>query len=322
MSPKWSGFNFPHACFAGRTSEPTEDEFRWVAEWGFNFVRLPLTYTNWIRNNDPMDIDESWFGYVDRCLQICERHGIHLNVCMHRAPGYSTSRQRVEPFDLWSEREAQDAFCYHWETIARRYRGVVSAQLSFNLVNEPSRVDAATYVSVARRAIDAIAAVDKGRLIVADGIQWGNVAVPELVSQRVVQSCRAYYPLGVSHYRAEWEDHGDWPEPSWPGVYHGSRWDRERLERLYAPWIALADKGAGVHCGEGGAYNHTPHAVVIGWLRDVLAVLKPHGIGFALWNFRGPFGVLNSRRSDVAYEEWHGLQLDRELLRILQEAAL
>ena len=27
--------------------------------------------------------------------------------------------------------------------------------------------------------------------------------------------------------------------------------------------------GVGVHCGEGGAYNKTPHKVVLAWLRDV-----------------------------------------------------
>ncbi len=320
MSPHWRGFNFPHACFAGRAREPSEDEFQWVADWGFNFIRLPLTYTHWIRDGDPMQIDEDWLAYVDRCLHLAEHRGIHLDISFHRAPGYCTNHQRTEPFDLWRDRPARDAFCRHWEVFARRYRGVDSTQLSFNLVNEPSGVDADTYASVMLAAIDAIHAVDPHRQIVVDGIQWGNVPVPQLVSSKVVQSCRAYYPLGLSHFRAEWEDPGDWPVPQWPGQFHGTRWDRAHLERFYSPWITLASRGGGVHCGEGGAYNHTPHAVVLSWLRDVLSVLGSHGIGLALWNLRGPFGVLDSRRADVAYEQWHGHQLDAELLQLLQGA--
>ena len=33
----------------------------------------------------------------------------------------------------------------------------------------------------------------------------------------------------------------------------------------------------------------------------------------------GSFGVLDSGRKDVAYEDWHSHKLDRELLALLQE---
>jgi endoglucanase len=40
-----------------------------------------------------------------------------------------------------------------------------------------------------------------------------------------------------------------------------------------------------------------------------------------LWEFRGSFGILDSQRQDVAYEDWHGHKLDREFLKLLQEFA-
>jgi hypothetical protein len=53
--------------------------------------------------------------------------------------------------------------------------------------------------------------------------------------------------------------------------------------------------------------------------------IKPDGymkhaghIGLALWNFRGSMGILDSEREDVAYEDWYGHKLDRELLELLQ----
>jgi hypothetical protein len=42
-------------------------------------------------------------------------------------------------------------------------------------------------------------------------------------------------------------------------------------------------------------------------------------MGLALWQFRGAFGLLDSGRSDAAYEDWQGHQLDRRLLALLQE---
>jgi len=75
----------------------------------------------------------------------------------------------------------------------------------------------------------------------------------------------------------------------------------------------------GVHCGECGCWNETPHDVFLAWFDDVLSVLSEHGIGFALWEFNGTFGILNSGRKDVQYEDWHGQKLDRKLLTLLQK---
>jgi hypothetical protein len=70
--------------------------------------------------------------------------------------------------------------------------------------------------------------------------------------------------------------------------------------------------------GEFGAFNQTPHPVVLRWMDDCLAVWQEAGWGWALWNFRGAFGVLDSGRADVTYEDFHGHQLDRRMLDLLQ----
>jgi endoglucanase len=45
---------------------------------------------------------------------------------------------------------------------------------------------------------------------------------------------------------------------------------------------------------------------------------KEAGWGWALWNFRGSFGILDSGRSDTAYEDFRGRKLDRKLLDLLR----
>ncbi len=94
---------------------------------------------------------------------------------------------------------------------------------------------------------------------------------------------------------------------------------RTMLEEFYKPWIELTKKGVGVHCGECGAWNKTPHDVFIAWFTDVLSILSENKIGFALWNFIGDFGVLNSGRTDIVYEDWQGHKLDRKLLNLLMK---
>ncbi len=330
--PRWRGFNLVEMYAVGGDTPFSENDFRWISDWGFDFVRLPLSYTHWTVAGDPLVIDENGLGLarLDRAVGLGERYGLHVCLTLHRAPGYCVNPERREPFDLWRDAAAAEAFNLHWETLARRYRGVDSARLSFDLLNEPprpwphlaGRFSRARHERVMRGAVRAIREADPARRIIIDGLNYGRRTCPELADlPNVAQSCRAYEPFELSHYRADWMPRaGRWRPPAWPlrWDHFGRRWNRERLEKIYAPWVDLIRQGIGVHCGEAGCYRHTPHRVFLPWFRDVLAVLTGHGIGWALWNFRGPFGVLDSGRGDVGYADWHGHTLDRGLLELLR----
>ena len=154
----------------------------------------------------------------------------------------------------------------------------------------------ADYERVVRAATKAIRDADPQRYVIIDGLRWGREPVPEVVDLGVGQSTRGYDPMEISHYQASvgaGRTVSRCPSGPTPKARHTSG-DRRRLEELYAPWVALARKGVGVHCGECGCFNKTPHAVFLAWFRDVLDILTEHNIGYALWNFRGSFGVLDS----------------------------
>jgi endoglucanase len=321
--PRWRGFNLLDLFTIHSDGDFKEDDFRWIADWGFNFVRIPACYTLWIEADNVYRIYEPMLEKVDRLLRLGQQYGIHVCLNFHRGPGYSVNPERREPFDLWKDREALTAFCFHWELFTKRYQGIPSSQLSFNLINEPAHPESETmtrsdYENVVRTTVQAIRAIDPERLIIVDGVDWASTPLPEIADLAVAESCRAYAPMGISHYKASWVGGDRWPVPDWPGnMPDGEYWDRSRLERHYQPWIELAQEGVGVHCGEGGAFSYTPHCVFLGWFRDVLEILTQVNIGYALWNFRGGFGLLDSDRQDVVYEDWHGHKLDKQLLDLL-----
>ncbi|MCL5995733.1 MAG: cellulase family glycosylhydrolase [Chloroflexi bacterium] len=322
--PRWRGFNLLEFFTIKSSGDVQEDDFRWMADWGFNFVRLPMCYTLWIEDDHPRKTHEPMLRKVDRAVELGRRYGIHVCLNFHRAPGFSVNPERTEPYNLWQDQAALDDFCFHWRLFAGRYRGIPTEQLSFNLVNEPiaPRPDIMTredHERVMRTTVAAIREIDPIRLIILDGLSWGNWPCPELANLGVAQSCRAYLPMGISHYKASWVNGETYPQPQWPGGWNnGEYWNRDRLAAHYQQWADLAAQGVGVHCGEGGAFIHTPHDIVLRWLRDVLAILRSYNIGYALWNLRGGFGILDSDRADVTYEDWHGHKLDRQLLNLLQ----
>jgi len=69
---------------------------------------------------------------------------------------------------------------------------------------------------------------------------------------------------------------------------------------------------------EFGVYNKTPYEVTIGFLTDLSKFFSENNIGWALWNFNGSFGIINSGRTDCTYETFNGFyKLDRRMLNVL-----
>lgn len=312
-----------------------ERELRWIRDWGFDYVRLPVDYWffvrgNWreTRNMDPGDIrniDEAALERLDKVVTQCGDFGLHLTINMHRAPGYCINGWEREPFNLFKDGDAEEAFAFFWDLLARRYQSIPASQLSFNLVNEApgfsEKMSSADYRRVMLRGAGVIHNVSPDRTVIIDGTAVGRDVVTSMLGEPVAQAFHAYDPFRLTHYKASWVgENADWPEPTWPHVNDdGTAFSPEQLAIQLAPWAEFMRQGGGVHCGEFGAYRYTPHRVVLSWLEVVLEWLKAHDVGFALWNFRGSFGVLDSGRGDVAYEDLDGLKLDRGLLELLRK---
>ena len=463
--PLWRGFNLLEK-FNGQNRRFVEDDFRWINEFGFNFVRLPMDYRAWIIDKDWKKINEKTLEDIDEVIKFGEKYGVHININFHRAPGYTVANPPEEK-NVWTDPEALEVCMLHWTTFAKRYKGVSNRLVSFNLFNEPASVAAVFPQCVAahKAIIKAIREVDANRLIICDGYEWGSKPFFDLADQKIAQATRGYAPSEISHYKASWVNSANFPEPAWPivtgnglfctpgkggmedrfkkpmqiegtfasatklrmrvgtvsnntslvveadgkiifrhdfkpgpgegewkeavfkrewNVYQniydknyeatipagtkqvciraeGGDWltlselslnggkgealvrltagwnqeptqfrytgtellggevkDKSWLRNNLQPWKELQAKGCGVMVGEFGAFQHTPHDIVLRWLGDMLANWKEAGWGYALWNFRGSFGIMDSGRQDVDYEEFHGHKLDRKMLQLLQ----
>jgi aryl-phospho-beta-D-glucosidase BglC (GH1 family) len=475
----WKGFNLLNMFYlnGGTHDRPfVEDEFRMIAELGFNFVRIPIDYRILIRSNNWNNIDERAFQRIDRALEFGIKYDIHICLNLHRAPGFTVASP-PEVTDLWTQEEPQQAFARMWAFFAERYKNIPNEYLSFNFVNEPPDMDEAVYASVIKKAADAIWAQDPHRLLIADGINYGMRPSNMIMRLGIAQATRGYQPFTLTHYKAEWVEGSQvfttpiWPSffiprflyalgkndvlrsiysiehdftqaynldinvgtvshearlivkadgeiiynrlfesragrGEWRTVVYRSEWniyqnvfDRDyrvvipagtRLitlevtdgdwmtvndmkfspvsrnnvsrtgisfsvtpnsidwgvlippirinstggieadsavvqnrawlrETYFRPWEQIIRSGGGVMVGEWGAYNKTPHDVVLRWMEDCLEIFKELDIGWALWNFNDSFGIINSRRTDVRYENYNRQRLDREMLNLLQK---
>ena len=352
INPRWYGFNlleyfsadpdwmkyFPYQ----NDGMFREDDFRWMRDWGFNWVRLPMDYRFWTDPNDLMKIDEKKIEPIDRAIRLGEKYGIHVNICLHRAPGYccldgndeAESGVRVTPekTSLFYHQDTLDAFVHQWQYFAQRYAAISNEKLSFNLVNEPSVFKGkdlaadgvAQYVRAARAAIAGIRAKDTKRLIVTDGYNgpsWGHDPIPELFDAGIVQSAHDYWPVKLLHCGNGWA-RGPRPDqvPAWPlKDAHGKVVaDKQAVVNEFHPWADLGKHGVPIHFGEMGCNRFTPANVVYAWVEDSLDMIASLNSGWGFWTFRGPYGVLDTARAGTKYKDWHGHQLDFTMLRLLQ----
>ncbi len=326
--PRRRGFNLTELVGGERGRAFRESDFEWMAGWGFDFARLPLSYWAWSDRRHWMTIDEDAIAPIDQAIEFGRRHGIHVNLCLHRIPGYCVNGRELEPHLLFdSPRESMElalaAAVHHWRFFAARYRSIPSTRLSFDLLNEPPWMkDQTRYVEIVGALVAAIRAESPDRLIVADGADIGQTPVLGIVDLGLVQSTRGYLPKAVSHYTATWVPKNEFESlarPTWPLVdAKGRVWNRETLrQELIVKWEPLMRLGVPIHVGEWGCFNRTPHDVTLAWMTDLLALWREAGWGWAMWNLRGAFGVVDSGRADVQYEQFRGHQLDRRMLELL-----
>src|SRR5690606_4244528 len=123
--PRWKGFNvldFFHPDPRMRRQHTTREHFRWMADWGFDFVRVPMAYpyyvdfdrTRPINREEVYRIDDKRVQEIMELVEHANSQGLHVSLNLHRAPGFCVNAGFEEPYNLWTDHEAMDAFVFHW----------------------------------------------------------------------------------------------------------------------------------------------------------------------------------------------------------------
>jgi len=203
----------------------TQKEFSVIKDLGFNFVRLPLDYRTYTPAGNWDIFTEAQLVKIDQAVEWGKQYNVHVCINLHRAPGYCVNPADNLPanqkLNLWTDSVAQKAFVNHWKMFANRYKNISPDRLSFNLVNEPNEVTETVYVSVMKKAINAIHAITPNRVIFVDGLGYGRGLMLSLKGMpNIAQSIHSYDPFTLTHYKAGWvSGSSDWPVPQWPMLW-------------------------------------------------------------------------------------------------------
>ena len=290
-----------------------------IASWGMDHVRLPVDYPVLEADAPPFVYREEGLAYIDACLEWCRARDLSVVLDLHKAPGFSFDDASVE--SLFNDPVKQDRLVALWEMLARRYCSIGST-LAFELLNEIVLPSSEPWNRLARRVLAAIRAIDPERWVVVGGNQFNsasqlvNLDLPD--DPRLLYTFHFYEPLLFTHQKAPWvpvtREYNQRVE--YPGECHGldkflaahpeldltggfilePRVDRAAVLRAMQPALDfIARTGRPLYCGEYGVIDRAPTPSLLRWHEDVVAILRKHGIGRAVWSYKQmDFGLVDA----------------------------
>ena len=153
-----------------------EKEVEFLAEQGFNAIRVPLHYKHFSPSFGTFINDG--FDLLDPLIDFCRENNIYLILDMHAAPGAQNTNDFSDSdgieAKLFTDYSNQIWFASTWRYIAEYYANepVIGG---YDLLNEPARWGIAnTLRSIYGQTIDSIRTVDPNHIVIIEGNWFGN----------------------------------------------------------------------------------------------------------------------------------------------------
>ncbi len=274
----------------------TEPDFRKIADWGFDHIRLPVDY-NVIQNKDG-SMKEDGLQRIDRVLSLCDQHGLRAVLDLHKAPGFSFDPKEQE-LGLFDSEADQSRFYAIWESFAARY-GSLSDWLVFELLNEITNPDYLhAWICISRECISRIRQSAPETVILLGSYHNNSVhAVRDLPApsdDHVLYNFHCYEPISFTHQGAYWI--ADRQDVNARVPFSESGVSPDYFEALFSSAVEKAQlENTELYCGEYGVIDIVPPEEALPWFRAIHAILEKHGIARAVWSYKEmDFGLADPR---------------------------
>ena len=279
----------------------TEADFKQIAAWGFDHVRIPVDY-NVIQNEDG-SMKEDGLRRIDRALALCEKYGLNTVLDLHKTQGFSFDAGEME--DGFFVNEAyQERFYAIWECFAARY-GHLYEHVMFELLNEVTEeAFLPAWKRISRACVRRIRQHAPAVYVLLGSYQWNSArTLPALdapYDDHVLYNFHFYEPHVFTHQGAYWMPELQDKRCAYDDSGAGEDW----FEDFLAPALEKAEKeGAALYCGEYGVIDVVPPEEAVKWFRDLHAVFERHGIARCLWSYKQmDFGLSDARMDGVREE--------------------
>ncbi len=323
---------------AARTDRYTDaEDIALMARLGFDHVRLSIDAA--ALEQDPRAADGlngDFVARLDRAVDTMLADGLAVEIDMHPSDAY---KQQLRSGD-----EGVERFTALWRKLAAHYANRDPERVFFEILNEPEVSDPYRWAGIQAHVAEAIRQVAPRNTLIAAGANYSSLhdllQLEPLADGNVIYTFHFYEPHEFTHQGANWgvawwseTQSIPYPAPNFASSADLQAFlhevpdaaDRAELEDYFLDgWNArhirlLIDEAADwarahhvpLLCNEFGAYRAYADPVSrANWIRDTRTALEADGIGWAMWDYRGGFGVVTKQDGQPA-------QVDETTVRAL-----
>ena len=303
----------------------TSEDIALIKSIGFDHVRLSVNPQPMMANHRPDEITAEYLAYLDAAIKMILDQGLAVVIDLHPESDFKARLAKDDSF--------VQEFSDFWRALARHYSSWDAERVFFEILNEPEFPDQYRWYGVQAKLAAAIREGAPQQTIIAAGARWSDddelVFIEPLRDPNVIYNFHFYDPHIFTHQGATWGTYfWHWVKglhyPSSPesaaktaaGVpdagdrlavirYGQDHWDAVRIDAevtQVAEWAR--QRGVPVVCNEFGVYRTyaDPHDREA-WIHDVRSALERHGMGWAMWDYSGSFGLVSKKDGRIVVDD-------------------
>jgi aryl-phospho-beta-D-glucosidase BglC (GH1 family) len=303
----------------------TAEDIALIKSMGFDHVRLSVNPQPMFTAREPNKIPVEYLGYLDAAVKMILDHGLAVVIDLHPESDFKAR--------LSNDDEFVEQFADFWRALAEHYSTWDADRVFLEVLNEPELTDRYRWLGVQMKLAAAIRQGAPAHTIIAAGARWSSddelVFQEPLHDPNIIYNFHFYEPHIFTHQGATWgKYYWHWLRGvRYPSTaesaelaaalapsevdrlqvirYGHEHWDAERIEsemKQAAEWARR--RGVPLVCNEFGVYQEysDPHDRAA-WLHDVRTALERNGIGWAMWDYSGSFGLVMKKDGKTVADE-------------------
>ena len=297
----------------------TEKDVQYLSGLGFDHLRIPVDEEQLWKTDGQKD--EEGFSLLKNALNWCKKHKLDAIVDLHILRSHHFN-EKEKP--LWTEPAAQERFFQCWRDLSQELINYPVEDVAYELMNEPVADDPEDWNKLVKKLVTIIRASEPKRKIVIGSNRWQSantfdqLSVPEN-DKNIILSFHMYEPFLLTHHTASWTGIKDYKGPvNYPGVIvkeedlsslpdslrmiiirSNRSYTIDSIRKHFIKPILVAKKyKLPLYCGEWGCLNTVPDEARLQWYKDMKTVLEENKIGWATWDYKGGFGIINSKKEE------------------------
>lgn len=337
------GVNLPGWFWGFPSYNYTTTDLAELQRHGFTFVRLPIASNRLYTTPNPSALDLESLNALLTALSALRSQNLAVLLDLHQVSTRTPGLGNQYP-ELLLDPAYQQEYRQLWAQFATFLALTTDPDWVFlQPLNEPVFATAPEqWLTLQSQVLSSIRQRAPSHTLIATSANWQSIdtlmQLPSLPDGNLVYDFHFYEPFMFTHQGADWvSDEGirslhdvpypfnakalakaqqSNPQPAAQAAlqtYAAANWNRAKIDARIAQ-VATWAQARQVHliCSEFGAYGiSSPPTARLQWLSDVRQVLEQYQIGWALWEYRQPFGFLAPATPPAP------AQVDTALLQVL-----